>query len=83
MWARNVNLDSKETCVKQITGDSCMMRDDIPNVSTLTCIVCKENVHYVCSLLPGYFVNLIVKGVSSTIVLIVVMIIDNLRYEFC
>lgn len=60
--SKDTDPDTDETFVKTLSKDLCLMCDENCNDSLITCCLCKGKVHYMCSLLPGYFLNIIVKG---------------------
>ena len=63
----NQSLNSEETIPKCVVNElefdnECILCDDKCNELMIDCQFCKGRVHYVCSMLPGYYLNIIMKG---------------------
>ena len=48
--------------VNETDFGSCLMCENIGDDKMIACDICHGNVHYVCTLLPGYFLSMILHG---------------------
>ena len=55
--------EEEETLVKCVVDqDRCLMCDNNSNKAMIRCQICNCMVHFICSLLPGYYLSLVEEG---------------------